>query len=179
MVLVWLRRRGPAAYAPARRALLLATGAALVLYVLLPMAPPRLVDGYVDVLQLSSAHGWWGGEASAPRGLGGLTNQLAAFPSMHAGWALWVAWVLHREVRRPWVRALGWSHAVVTAVVIVGTGNHWVLDAVVGWLLVAVAMAAVAEVGEAALSRPPRPAWPAPGGPPPGRSSSTSAAGWL
>ncbi len=104
VVLVWLWRRGPAAYLPARRALVLATAVALVLYVLVPMAPPRLMDGYVDVLQLSSAHGWWGGEASAPRGLGGYTNQLAAFPSMHAGWALWVAWVLQREVRNRPVR---------------------------------------------------------------------------
>ena len=91
VVLVWLYRRGPATYAPARRALLLATVAGLVLYLLLPMAPPRLTEGYVDVLSLHSADGWWGSEASAPRGLGGFTNQLAAFPSLHAGWALWVA----------------------------------------------------------------------------------------
>ena len=53
VVLVWLWRRGPAAYLPARRALVLATAVALVLYVLVPMAPPRM-DGYVDVLQLSA-----------------------------------------------------------------------------------------------------------------------------
>ena len=70
---------------PARRALLLATVLGLVLYLLLPMAPPRLSRGYVDVLSLHSADGWWGSEASAPRGLGGFTNQLAAFPSLHAG----------------------------------------------------------------------------------------------
>ena len=91
---------------------------------------------------------------------------------MHAGWALWVAWVLQREVRhRPGRCAtpvLGWAHAVVTAVVIVGTGNHWVLDAVGGWVVVAAAVVAV---------RPMRPAAPAPFAPPPGRSSSTSAAG--
>jgi hypothetical protein len=137
--LVWLYRRGPAAYVPARRALLLATVLGLALYLLLPMAPPRLVDGYVDVLHLHAAAGWWGADASAPRGLGGLTNQLAAFPSLHAGWALWVALAIRRGTRsRAW-RAFGWSHAMVTAVVVVGTGNHWVLDAVVGWLVVAAA----------------------------------------
>ena len=167
-VLVWLWRRGPEAYLPARRALVFATAVALVLYVLVPMAPPRLMDGYVDVLQLSSAHGWWGGEASAPRGLGGYTNQLAAFPSMHAGWALWVAWVLQREVRNRPVRVLGWAHAMVTALVIVGTGNHWVLDAVGGWVVVTAAFVAV---------RPMPLGVPAPFAPAPGRSSSTSAAG--
>jgi hypothetical protein len=170
VVLVWLWRRGPSAYVPARRALMLATAVALVLYVLLPMAPPRLMDGYADVLQLSSAHGWWGGEASAPRGLGGYTNQLAAFPSMHAGWALWVAWVVQRESRgirhRTVLRVLAWTHAVVTAVVIVGTGNHWVLDAVVGWIVVAAAVLAVRPMR---LPRPTPQGGRVPSGPPSGR----------
>ena len=60
-------------------------------YLLMPTAPPRFISGYVDVLSLHAADGWWGTDASAPRGLGGLTNELAAFPSLHAGWALWVA----------------------------------------------------------------------------------------
>ncbi|GAB2874324.1 phosphatase PAP2 family protein [Nocardioides pacificus] len=136
VALVWLYLRGRAAYVPARTALLAATVLGLVMYLLLPTAPPRLVDGYVDVLHLHAADGWWGADASAPKGLGDLTNQLAAFPSLHAGWALWVAIVVHREVRHPLVRSGGWLYALVTAIVIVGTGNHWVLDAVVGWLVV-------------------------------------------
>jgi len=138
VVLVWLYRRGWHAYQPARQALAIATVLGLVLYLLVPMAPPRLLPDYVDVLQLHSASGWWGGEASAPRGLGGLTNQLAAFPSLHAGWALWVALVVRRHVSNPAVRALAWFYAAGTSVVIVGTGNHWVLDAVVGWVVVLV-----------------------------------------
>ena len=45
------------------------------------------------------ALGWWGSDASAPRGLGELTNQLAAMPSLHVGWAVWVAWVVCRLAR--------------------------------------------------------------------------------
>ena len=138
VVLVWLYRRGWQAYQPARQALAIATVLGLVLYLLVPMAPPRLLPDYVDVLQLNSAAGWWGGDASAPRGLGGLTNQLAAFPSLHAGWALWVALVVRRHVTNPAVRGLAWFYAAGTTVVIVGTGNHWVLDAVMGWLVVLV-----------------------------------------
>ena len=140
VVLVWLYRRGPATYAPARRALLIATVAGLVLYLLLPMAPPRLTGGYVDVLALNSADGWWGSEASAPRGLGGFTNQLAAFPSLHAGWALWVALAIRSATSNRVARAFGWTHAIVTAIVVVGTGNHWVLDAVAGWLVVGIGL---------------------------------------
>jgi len=136
IALVWLYRLGPQRYLPGRRALVLATVLGLVMYLLLPTAPPRFVDGYVDVLSLHAADGWWGGEASAPRGLGGLTNQLAAFPSLHAGWSLWVAVVVQRHSRSVVLRVLGWTHATITAVVIVGTGNHWVVDALVGWLVV-------------------------------------------
>lgn len=141
-VLVWLYRQGAQRYGAARRALVIATLLGLLCYLLLPMTPPRLTGGYVDVLALHGDVGWWGGEASAPSGLGGLTNQLAAFPSLHAGWALWVALVLHRFAPagargRVW-RAFGWTHALLTAVVVVGTGNHWVLDVLLGWFVVAV-----------------------------------------
>lgn len=145
--LVWLYRRGPADYLPARTALAVATILGLVLYLMVPMAPPRLLEGYVDVLQLHSGSGWWGGDASAPRGLGGLTNQLAAFPSLHAGWALWVALVVRRHVRARWVHGLAWAYAAGTTVVIVGTGNHWLLDAVVGWIVVLAAWEIVNESG--------------------------------
>lgn len=146
-VLVWLYRRGAADYLPARSALAIATILGLVLYLMVPMAPPRLLEGYVDVLELHAGSGWWGSEASAPRGLGGLTNQLAAFPSLHAGWALWVALVVRRHVRARWVRGLAWAYAAGTAVVIVGTGNHWLLDAVVGWIVVLAAWEIVNETG--------------------------------
>ena len=43
-----------------------------------------------------SSYGWWGGDASAPRGMGGLTNQYAAMPSLHVGWALWCGVMLLR-----------------------------------------------------------------------------------
>ena len=45
VVLVWLYRRGAEAYVPARRALLVGTIIALVAYLLLPTAPPRLFGG--------------------------------------------------------------------------------------------------------------------------------------
>jgi hypothetical protein len=140
-VLVWLFRKGPAPHSPARWALVVSCLIALACYLLLPTAPPRMVGGgYVDVLSYHSGAGWWGADASAPKGMGGLTNQLAAFPSLHAGWALWVALVVRRTTRNRWARGLAWLHALVTATVVIGTGNHWILDVAVGWALVIVAM---------------------------------------
>jgi hypothetical protein len=152
-VLVWLWRLGADRYGPARRALVIGTLLGLAAYLLMPTAPPRVIGGYVDVLSLHAADGWWGADAAAPRGLGGLTNELAAFPSLHAGWSLWVALALQVYATRKWVRVLGWAYAVGTAIVIVGTGNHWVIDAVVGWLVILVGWAAARAVGRIPLPR--------------------------
>ena len=131
-VLFWLWRRHPDSYLPARRALVAASLVALAMFLLLPTAPPRLFGGYHDVLALTADVGWWSTSASAPQGLGDLTNQLAAMPSMHVGWALWCALVVATCARSRTIRIAGWAHPLVTLLVVVGTGNHWILDAVVG-----------------------------------------------
>ena len=157
MVLVLLWRRGREAYRPARTALALATGVALVGYILLPTTPPRLMAGYTDVLAATATYGWWGAEASAPRGLGGATNQLAAMPSMHVGWALWVAVVLAGLARHRWQRVAAYSYLAGTSVVVVVTANHWVLDGVVGAVVMSGALTVagvtprVARAGRRAL----------------------------
>lgn len=138
-VLVWLYRRSRDAYLPARRALAIATVLGLALFLLMPTAPPRMLGGYVDVLSLHSHVGWWGSDASAPKGLGGYTNELAAFPSLHAGWSLWVALAVRSATYDRRARILGLAYAAVTALVVVGTANHWVVDVLVGWLVTAVA----------------------------------------
>lgn len=144
VVLVWLWFRGRHVYLPARRTLAVATLIALALYLWLPTAPPRFLEGYADVLALHADTGWWGTDASAPKGLGHLTNELAAFPSLHAGWALWVALVIPRATGSRVLHGLGWTHAALTALVIVATGNHWMLDVIVGWFVVAVGLVVVA-----------------------------------
>ncbi|MFJ9809872.1 phosphatase PAP2 family protein [Streptomyces sp. NPDC101158] len=134
-VLVWLFRRRPAAYRAARTWLMLSTLLGLVGFTLLPTCPPRLLDpahGFVDTMAQFSAYGWWGGEASAPRGLGGLTNQYAAMPSLHVGWALWCGVMLWRYGRSPLVKSLGVAYPLLTALVVMGTANHYFLDAVAG-----------------------------------------------
>ena len=134
-VLLWLYLRHPDAYRPLRRALVIATGVALVCYLALPTAPPRLLPGYTDILQRTADVGWWPGAGAA----GSVpTNELAAFPSMHAGWSLWVGLALVVAARTPAVRWLGGCYALGTAAVVVLTGNHWILDVVAGWVAVAV-----------------------------------------
>jgi len=78
-VLVWLFRARAAFYRAARTWLMTSTFLGLIGFTLLPTCPPRLLSpehGFVDTMAYYSSYGWWGGEASAPRGLGGLTGSL-------------------------------------------------------------------------------------------------------
>ena len=135
-VLLWLFVKHRDSYRHARRALVAATLLALTMFLLIPTAPPRFMSEFTDVLALHAHQGWWGADASAPRGLGNLTNQLAAFPSLHCGWALWCAIQVRRHARSRVVHLIGWAYALGTAVVVVGTANHWVVDVLAGWLVV-------------------------------------------
>lgn len=154
-VLIWLYRRSPGLYVTARRALVGASLMGLAFYLLMPTAPPRLVGGYHDILSLNSGIGWWSQNGSAPKGMGDITNDLAAFPSLHAGWSLWVAIVLIMAGAPKIVQGIGLAYAFTMSVVIIGTGNHWLVDAVVGWMVVLVAFGAVIawERGRAAVAQ--------------------------
>jgi membrane-associated phospholipid phosphatase len=130
--------RLPEHYRAVRNAFFATTAAALAGYFVLPTAPPRLLAGYVDVVSATAPTGWW--SASPPIGTSGV-DQLAAMPSMHVGWALWSALVLLVVVRRRWLRGAVLLYPVVTAVVVLATGNHWLLDVVAGAALTALSWA--------------------------------------
>lgn len=134
-LLFWMYRRRAAAYRAARTWLLTSTLIGLIGFTLMPTCPPRLLDarhGFVDTMAQYSSYGWWGAEASAPRGLGGMTNQYAAMPSLHVGWALWCGVLLWRYGRHPLLRALGVLYPLTIVFVVMGTANHYFLDAVAG-----------------------------------------------
>ncbi|MFJ8824796.1 bifunctional glycosyltransferase 87/phosphatase PAP2 family protein [Streptomyces sp. NPDC102467] len=127
LALMYVRR--PAEYRWARSALGFATLLALIGFWAYPLAPPRLMPGlgFIDTV-----HG--AQDFSKPNygTLTELTNQYAAMPSLHFGWSLWCGIVIVVLARRKWVKALGIIHPLCTVSAIVGTGNHWILDAVGG-----------------------------------------------
>ncbi len=140
VVLVWMYRKHRPQYGPARTALAFSTTLGLLGYMLLPTAPPRMIagTGLQDTLAATRDWGWWGGEGSVPRGLGALTNQFAAMPSLHVGWAIWCGVLIAMYARRRWVKALGIAYPIATTVVVMATGNHYLLDAVAGALTMGV-----------------------------------------
>lgn len=128
-VLVWLYRRHPGRYGPIRLVLFATTGLALIGYYLYPLAPPRLMvgGGFIDTVVV---HHTWGSMASGD--LANVSNQYAAMPSMHIGWSMWAGITLAVLARRVWVKVLGVVYPMVTLLVIVSTGNHFLLDAAGG-----------------------------------------------
>ncbi|ADP81023.1 phosphatase PAP2 family protein [Pseudofrankia inefficax] len=156
VVLAWMYRRNPAHYRRARSTILLTTILGLVGFWLLPTTPPRLLHGagFHDTMAQVSDWGWWDDDASAPRGLGGLTNQYAAMPSLHCAWALWCGFLIARHARRPVIRVLGASYPVLTTLVVMSTGNHYFFDAVGGIVDLVLAAGIVLLVGRVARRRP-------------------------
>jgi hypothetical protein len=154
--LVWLYLRRPAHYLRLRRVLAALTAAALVLHLLVPLAPPRMtaLTGMVDTGQRYGPAVYGSPTADT------LTNQYAAMPSLHVGWALAVAVVLVGVTAGRW-RWLWLAHPLVTALVVVVTGNHYWLDGLVAAALLAPILALVPRPPAA---RPPA-VVPAPAGP--------------
>jgi hypothetical protein len=135
--LAWLFIRYPRHYLWIRRVLGSVTAAALVVHLLYPLAPPRMMPqhGFVDtgVRFGQSVYG-------PVSGSDGLANQFAAMPSLHVGWAFAVALAL-AAVTSGRLRLLWFVHPAATFLVVVVTANHFWLDGVVSAVLVAVAVA--------------------------------------
>ncbi|MEU3978966.1 phosphatase PAP2 family protein [Streptomyces sp. NPDC026672] len=136
--LVWLYLRRPAHYVWARRVLAVVTAAALVLPFTFPLAPPRMLagTGMVDTARL------YGPSVYGPPTSDHLSNQYAAMPSLHFGWALMVAVGLIVATRSRW-RWLWLLHPLTTLLVIVGTANHYWLDAIAATAMLGVALALI------------------------------------
>ncbi|MFI5554827.1 bifunctional glycosyltransferase 87/phosphatase PAP2 family protein [Streptomyces sp. NPDC051738] len=129
-VLYWRR---PVDYRWARTAIGFATVFALIGFWLYPLAPPRLVPGLGFIDTVNGPQDFTRPDYGT---LTELTNQYAAMPSLHFGWSLWCGLVIVILAPRWWMKALGLLHPLFTVTAIVVTGNHWVLDAVGGALVV-------------------------------------------
>jgi hypothetical protein len=142
--LVWLYRRHPERFALVRNTLIAATGIALSLYVLFPVAPPRLAAlGFVDTVSHSAKV-----NLSSDL-LGSLYNPFAAVPSLHFGYALLVGVTLAAVARSPVVRVLGALYPALMLFVIVATGNHFFFDAAAGALAIGAGYLIASWVGSA------------------------------
>jgi membrane-associated phospholipid phosphatase len=104
---------------------------AVALFFLLPTAPPRMIftSGVVDFNYLH-------GVRSEILENGLLANPFAAMPSLHFGYALFIALAICMLARRRWLRIAGFGYPLLVLVAIVATGNHFIVDAIGGALVV-------------------------------------------
>ena len=114
LFLLWAYARRPAAqYRWARQLIVTQTGLALLVQWLFPLAPPRMLAGFVDTMSQIGPSAYDGVFAS-------VANQYAAMPSLHVGWSVLVAVVVWRTVEHP-IRKAAVVHAALTAVVVIAT----------------------------------------------------------
>ncbi|MFD0416441.1 phosphatase PAP2 family protein [Streptomyces sp. NPDC127108] len=139
LFLVWLYVRRPRHYVWARRILAVLTAAALALHLAFPLAPPRLLEvaHLVDTAQKYGPSVY-----AAEPATDSMANQFAAMPSLHFGWALMVAVGLIVATSSRW-RWLWLLHPLLTLFVIVGTANHYWLDALAAAALLGIALAVI------------------------------------
>jgi len=143
VVLVWLWRRHPGQYGRWRDSLAVATLIALACFALVTVAPPRLYAG--GGLHFVDTSARFGGLGPLDRGNFKDENPYAAMPSLHVAWSTWCACAVisASRLRRRRLRWLVLAYPALTVVVVLATANHWFLDAVGGWLVLALAWALV------------------------------------
>jgi hypothetical protein len=146
---LWWARAG--IYRGLRNSLVLINLLAFIVFWLYPVAPPRMLDGFTDIVASTHAIGSWHDGALASQ-----ANQLAAMPSLHIGWAVWCSVAVWKATRRSWIRAIGIVYPFVTAFAVLATGNHFVLDILGGVLVAFGAFAIVGLLSK--LGRHPSPA---------------------
>ena len=142
--LVALYRRGDPGYLRLRRACLLAHLGAQPIFLLLPTAPPRVLDGFVDTLSEVS-----GVDLEHPV-LVRLYNPVAAMPSLHLAFAVVTAHGIAGGASSPLTKGVAYAYPPLVALVVAGTGNHYVLDVAAG--------AALGSAAARIASRTPAPA---------------------
>jgi hypothetical protein len=125
---VWLYKRRSSVYPFVRNAFFVANGVALAVFVVYPVAPPRLMtsEGFIDTLSIISGIDLHAGNLS------GWFNPFAAVPSMHFGYALMVGVVAALLIRSWPIKLVVLTYPVLVFITIVGTANHYVLDALAG-----------------------------------------------
>jgi hypothetical protein len=144
--LVWLFARHPDVYSRWRNALAILTGFCVVIR-FIRVAPPRFLPdlGYID---LATRYGM---SLYGPVGTG-VSDQFAAMPSIHVGWAALVSFGIITVSTSRW-RWLFLLHLALTMFVVSATGNHWWLDGILAIALLLIAIVIDSGVRRLAASR--------------------------
>lgn len=113
-----------------RNVVLLSFVIALLGFMLFPLAPPRMIaEHFVDTIKAFGPSGY------ASREFANYYNAYAAMPSLHFGWTVMFG-ILFLRTHNKWVKVFGVVYPTITLFAITITGNHYILDAIGGGLLI-------------------------------------------
>ena len=113
-----------------RNIVLLSFAIALVGFMIFPLAPPRMIaEHFVDTIKAFGPSGY------ASREFANYYNAYAAMPSLHFSWTVMFG-VLFLSTPNKWIKVFGVIYPTMTLLAITITGNHYIMDAVGGGLLV-------------------------------------------
>ena len=124
-VMVALALEAPSVLARLRTALAMSGAIGILLFATVPMAPPRFMPGFVGTVSDAARRHY------LPYSLD-WTNQFAAFPSYHVGWTLIACLAVAGLLSSRSAQLAAMAPALVVAIAVIGTGNHYVLDSVTG-----------------------------------------------
>jgi hypothetical protein len=124
---IWLFFQHRETYPLYRNAFLISGAIGLVIYAMLPVAPPRFVDGmgFVDTVAANT-------NAYALPDAPLIVNEYAAMPSLHFGWVFLCGIAVVHRAKGLAPALLGIYMPVSMLVAIIATGNHFIVDAVAG-----------------------------------------------
>lgn len=128
-LLLWLYLWHGDRYRGFRNLMAYVTFSALLIHLVYPLAPPRMMAGFVDTMEA------FGPNIYPPNALKGAANQIAAMPSLHFGWAMIEAIAVISVARTAW-RWLILLHPALMTLAIIGTANHWWIDAAAAAVLI-------------------------------------------
>ena len=139
--LVYLRVRNRVQWVRYVRRLSLTFAIAVTCFILYPAAPPWLTakQGHMDDVYRITGRGWVHLNLETvsktfDRGVAVL-NPVAAMPSLHAGLALLVTlWVTQNS--KPLIKILAMAFPISMLLTLVYFGEHYIIDALAGWLCV-------------------------------------------
>lgn len=117
--LVWARLEHPRAFPLARDALLATQALVVAGYLLVPTAPPRMLARF-------------GSEQAAGGWVGLIQSPYAAMPSGHVAFAALAAGIVSALAAWRWVRWVAPLYPALVVAIVIGTANHFWLDALAG-----------------------------------------------
>lgn len=132
LAFIYLRRNDHFPFV--RNVFMIAMAIALIGYAVYPTAPPRLMPewGFTDTIQRLT-----GVTPEYDPATNALLNFYAAVPSMHVCFAIMVGWPMFRLTHRRPIKVLWLLYPLLISFVVVATGNHYLIDVLLGALTAA------------------------------------------